>query len=90
MTANISDVSTMLVSSMTIRSQSSGCSASRRKPPVFGSVSSSRWMVFASIPVCSVIRLAAQRRAPGVAPKKFVGRIANQSLFVVGVIKICC
>ena len=45
---------------MTSRSQSSGLSLSRLKPPPLGSTSSSRWMVLASNPVASVIRLAAR------------------------------
>ncbi|GJE43579.1 hypothetical protein AEGHOMDF_2758 [Methylobacterium soli] len=45
---------------MTRRSQSSGFSSLRVKPPCFGSISSSRWMVLAASPVCSVMRLAAR------------------------------
>ena len=60
----------MLVSSMTRRSQSSRFSALRLKPPFFGSVSSRRWMVFASMPVCSAMRLAA--RPVGAASRIFV------------------
>ena len=46
----INGTSTMLASSTTRRSQSSGCSSVRRNSPVRGSVSNSRWMVFASSP----------------------------------------
>ena len=56
----ISMTSTMEVSSTTSRSQSSGLSSPRLKPPPLGSTSSSRWMVLASKPVASVIRLAAR------------------------------
>ena len=52
--------STIEVSSTTSRSHSSGLSPPRLKSPVFGSTSSSRWMVFASKPVASVMRLAAR------------------------------
>ena len=52
--------STMEVSSTTSRSQSSGLSSPRLKPPLLGSTSSSRWMVLASNPVASVMRLAAR------------------------------
>src|ERR1700692_4280650 len=52
--------STMEVSSTTRKSQSSGLSPFRLKPPPFGSTSSSRWMVLASNPVASVMRLAAR------------------------------
>ena len=45
---------------MTSRSQASGFSASREKPPCLGSISSRRWMVLASSPVCSPMRLAAR------------------------------
>ena len=58
--AFISGTSTIEVSSTTSRSQSSGFSSVREKPPCFGSISSRRWMVLASIPVCSVMRLAAR------------------------------
>jgi hypothetical protein len=44
-------MSTIEVSSITSKSQSSGASSLRRKPPVRGSVSSRRWIVFASRPV---------------------------------------
>ena len=50
----------MLASSTTSRSQSSGWSSVRRNAPVRGSVSSRRWMVFASRPVLSDNRLAAR------------------------------
>ena len=60
MSACISMTSTMEVSSTTNRSQSSGLSSPRLKPPPFGSTSSSRWMVFASRPVASFMRLAAR------------------------------
>ena len=50
----------MEVSSTTSRSQSSGFSSPRLKPPPLGSTSSSRWMVLASSPVASVMRLAAR------------------------------
>ena len=58
--ACISMTSTMEVSSTTSRSQSSGLSSPRLKPPPLGSTSSSRWMVLASKPVASVMRLAAR------------------------------
>ena len=58
--ARISITSTMDVSSITSRPQSSGFSPSRRNPPVLGSTSSRRWIVFASNPVASLIRLAAR------------------------------
>src|SRR5437016_4842702 len=58
--ACISMTSTMDVSSTTNRSQSSGLSSPRLKPPPFGSTSRSRWMVLASKPVASVMRLAAR------------------------------
>ncbi len=58
--ACISSTSTIDVSSMTSRSQSRGFSLSRRKPPVRGSTSSSRWMLLASKPVTSFMRLAAR------------------------------
>src|SRR5207237_9608602 len=48
------------VSSITAKSYSRGASAFRRKLPVRGSVSSSRWIVFASIPVLSDRRLGAR------------------------------
>ena len=60
MSACISMTSTMEVSSTTSRSQSSGLSSPRLKPPPLGSTSSSRWMVLASKPVASVMRLAAR------------------------------
>jgi hypothetical protein len=44
-----------------------GISALRLKPPLLGSTSKSRWIVLASTPVASVMRLAARpvaRRAP--------------------------
>jgi hypothetical protein len=50
----------MLVSSMTSRSQSSEFSTLRLKPPVLELISRSRWIVFASCPVVSVMRLAAR------------------------------
>ena len=50
----------MEVSSTTSRSQSSGLSSPRLKPPALGSTSNSRWMVLASKPVASVMRLAAR------------------------------
>ncbi len=52
--------STIDVSSTTRRSQPSGFVSSRLKPPFFGSVSSRRWIVFASTPVVSVRRFAAR------------------------------
>jgi Transposase, Mutator family len=58
--AFISRMSTMEVSSTTRRSQSSGCSRPRRNPPVRGSTSSKRWIVRASIPVASLMRLEAR------------------------------
>src|SRR5277367_1509225 len=58
--ARISGTSTIEVSSTTSRSQSSGASSVRRKLPVLGSVSSNRWIVFASRPVLSDRRLAAR------------------------------
>src|SRR6516165_1107059 len=60
--ACISGTSTMEVSSTTNRSQSSRLSMFRLNPPPFGSTSSSRWMVLASNPVASVMRLAAPAR----------------------------
>jgi hypothetical protein len=59
-TARINGTSTIDVSSTTSRSQSRGSSSLRRKLPVLGSVSSRRWMVFASRPVLSDRRLAAR------------------------------
>jgi len=56
----ISITSTIELSSITRRSQSSGFSSSRLKPKAFGSNSSSRWIVLASMPVASVMRLAAR------------------------------
>src|SRR4051812_1574514 len=50
-------MSTMEVSSTTSKSHSSRLSVFRLKPPPFGSTSSSRWMVLASNPVASVMRL---------------------------------
>jgi hypothetical protein len=41
-------------------SQSSGLSEPRRNPPAFGSTASSRWIVRASMPVASLMRLAAR------------------------------
>ena len=61
--ACISMTSTMEASSTTSRSQSSGLSALRVNPPPLGSTSRSRWIVLASTPVASVMRLP--RRAPG-------------------------
>src|SRR4051812_28976200 len=58
--ACISRMSTMEVSSTTSKSHSSRLSVFRLKPPPFGSTSSSRWMVLASNPVASVMRLAAR------------------------------
>ena len=58
--AFISGTSTIEVSSMTRRSQGRGFSALREKPPCLGSISSSRWIVLASSPVCSLMRLAAR------------------------------
>ena len=58
--ARISRTSTIDVSSTTSRRQSSGLSASRLNPPVLGSTSSRRWIVLASNPVASLIRLAAR------------------------------
>ncbi|CAO3429353.1 hypothetical protein [Azospirillum doebereinerae] len=59
-TEAIRGTSTMEVSSRTRRSQSRGISSDRRNPPVFGSNSRRRWIVLASMPVASVIRLAAR------------------------------
>ena len=59
-TERISGTSTIEVSSMISRSHSSGASSVRRKAPVLGSVSRSRWIVFASNPVLSERRLAAR------------------------------
>jgi len=59
--ACISRRSTIEVSSTTSSPQSSRWSASRRNPPVLGSTSSRRWIVRASIPVASLMRL---RRGP--------------------------
>jgi hypothetical protein len=56
----IRSTSTIELSSTTSRSQSSGFSSLRLKPKAFGSNSSSRWMVLASMPVASVMRLAAR------------------------------
>ena len=58
--ARISMTSTIDVSSTTSRPHRSGLSASRLNPPVLGSTSSRRWIVFASNPVASLIRLAAR------------------------------
>ncbi len=52
--------STIEASSTTSRSQSRGLSALRLKPPLLGSTSKSRWIVLASTPVASVMRLAAR------------------------------
>ena len=52
--------STIDVSSTASRPQWSGLCASRLNPPFLGSTSSSRWIVFASNPVASLIRLAAR------------------------------
>src|SRR4249919_3254381 len=70
MSACMSMTSTMEVSSTTSRSQSSGLSSPRLKPPLLGSTSSSRWMVLASKPVASVMRLAA--RPVGAHSKRLV------------------
>ena len=56
----ISMTSTIEASSTTSRSQSSGLSSPRLKSPPLGSTSSSRWIVLASKPVASVMRLAAR------------------------------
>src|SRR6202040_2487735 len=56
----ISMTSTIEASSTTSRSQSSGLSSPRLKPPPLGSTSSSRWVVLASKPVASVMRFAAR------------------------------
>ena len=56
----IKRTSTIELSSMTSRSQSRGFSSLRLKPKALGSNSSSRWMVLASMPVASVMRLAAR------------------------------
>src|SRR5262249_25320338 len=53
--ACISMTSTIEASSTTSRSQSSGLSSPRLKPPFLGSTSSSRWIVLASKPVASVM-----------------------------------
>ena len=58
--ACMSRTSTIDASSKTRRSQSRQLPSLRLKPPVLGSTSRSRWMVLASIPVASVIRLAAR------------------------------
>ena len=58
--AFMSGTSTIEVSSTTSRSQASGLSSVREKPPCLGSISSRRWIVLASKPVCSVMRLAAR------------------------------
>ena len=52
--ARISMTSTIDVSSTTSRPHRNGLSASRRNPPVVGSTSSRRWIVFASNPVASL------------------------------------
>src|SRR5277367_86703 len=67
--ACINMTSTIEVSSTTSRSQSSGLSALRLNPPPLGSTSRSRWIVLASTPVASVIRLAA--RPVGAQSKSF-------------------
>ena len=67
--AFISRTSTIEVSSTTSRSQSSGFASSRRKPPPFGSTSRRRWIVLASKPVASFMRLAA--RPVGAHSKSF-------------------
>src|SRR5437870_5183294 len=69
MSACISMTSTMEASSTARRSQPSGLSLPRLKPPVLGLTSSSRWMVLASKPVASVMRLAA--RPVGAHSKSF-------------------
>ena len=58
--ARISMTSTIEVSSTTRSPRSSGLSALRLNSPPLGSTSSSRWIVMASNPVASVIRLAAR------------------------------
>ena len=58
--ACMSGTSTMEASSTTRRSQSRALPSLRLKPPALGSTSSSRWIVLASNPVASVIRLAAR------------------------------
>ena len=58
--ACISMTSTIEVSSTTSRPQSRGLLPLRLNPPPLGSTSSSRWIVFASNPAASVIRLAAR------------------------------
>jgi hypothetical protein len=58
--ACISMTSTIDASSTTSRSQSRGLSALRLKPPPLESTSRSRWIVFASTLVASVMRLAAR------------------------------
>src|SRR5262249_55814856 len=79
----MSGTSTIEVSSTTSRSQSSGASSVRRKAPVLGSVSSRRWMVFASSPVLSDRRLAARpvgaqsAIAAGLAPKNFRSEVTS-------------
>ena len=82
--ACMSMTSTIEVSSITSRSQSSGLSSPRLKPPLLGSTSSSRWMVLASKPVASVIRLAA--RPVGAQSRRlvpFAARIRRIALTIV-------
>ena len=72
-----SGTSSMLVSSTTSRSHSSGRSSSRLNPPVFGSVSSSRWMVLAPSPVLSEQAL---RRPAGRGGQRHLGPLRDQHL----------
>jgi hypothetical protein len=84
MSACMSMTSTIEDSSTTSRSQSSGLSSPRLNPPPLGSTSSNRWMVLASKPVASVIRLAA--RPVGAHSKSsvpFAARIRRMALTIV-------
>ena len=77
----MSGTSTIEVSSTTSRPQSSGFSPSRLNPPVRGSTSSRRWMVFASKPVASLTLtfLAGLRRDGLSAPCVCDGPINQRS-----------
>src|SRR5712692_2859506 len=75
----MSGTSTIEVSSTTSRSQSSGASSLRRKLPVLGSVSSRRWIVFASSPVLSDRRFAGRPvGAQSAIAVVFARRILNE------------
>ena len=80
MSACISMTSTMEASSTTSRSQSSGLSSPRLKPPPLGSTSRSRWMVLASNPVASVMRLAARPVGAQQKPPPLAARMRRIAL----------